>query len=116
MTNSSAIKWTICHSERYFHSAREFHPERWLPSGHIFSESAYKNDNKEASKPFILGTRACLGVTLAYMEMRIILARLVWEFDWSCEDKMVDWEVEAKFSGLSWKKPELRVRFHPASR
>lgn len=47
---------------------------------------------KEASKPFSLRPRACLGINLAYMEMRVALARLVWKFDLELVNKEVNWE------------------------
>ena len=69
------------------------------------------HDLKEASKPFELGPRACLGINLAYLEMRIILAKLVWSFEWELVED-IDWEEETRMY-LLWKKPELRVRFRP---
>jgi len=101
--------------EKYFHNAREFHPERWLPEDHPLYDEAYRNDVKDASKQFLVGPRACLGINLAYMEMRIILARMVFEFDWDLVSQDVDWERDNKLKML-WQKPELRVRFRPAVR
>jgi hypothetical protein len=49
------------------------------------------------------------------MEMRFILARLVWEFDWQLLVKGVDWERNAEVK-LLWRKPELEVRFKVAVR
>lgn len=57
----------------------------------------------------------CLGINLAYMEMRIILSRLVWEFDWELKNTDLDWERDTELK-LLWKKPDLRVRFKPVVR
>jgi len=114
-TTVSISPWTQTHSEEYFGDARGFHPERWLPEYHPLYDAAYKNDVKDASKPFLIGPRACLGINLAYMEMRIILARLVWEFDWELLSKEVDWERDTEVK-LLWRKPELKVRFKTAVR
>ena len=84
-----------------------FIPERWL-------EGSGYNDLKEASKPFELGPRVCLGINLAYLEMRIILAKLVWLFEWELL-KDVDWEAETKMYVL-WQKPELKVRYRLVDR
>lgn len=84
-----------------------FIPERWL-------EGSGYHDLKEASKPFELGPRVCLGINLAYLEMRIILAKLVWGFEFDLM-KDVDWEEETRLY-LLWKKPELKVRFRPVER
>lgn len=97
-------------SEEAFRDALEFHPERWLPSGHPLYNPRYKDDNKDAHKPFSVGPRACLGINLAYMEMRVVLARMIWEFDWELVTKDLVWERDSKLHVL-WKKPELRVKF-----
>jgi cytochrome P450 len=114
-TTVSVAGWTNTHSEQYFHDARGFHPERWLPEDHPLYDQAFQYDVKDASKPFSNGPRACLGINLAYMEMRIILARLVWEFDWELVSQNLDWERDTQMR-LLWHKPELRVRFKPAKR
>ena len=45
--------WASTKSETNFHKPYEYHPERWIdPEWH---------DNKEASQPFSLGSRGCLG-------------------------------------------------------
>jgi cytochrome P450 len=63
----------------------------------------------------LLGPRACLGINLAYLEMRIILSRLVWEFEWELVGKGVEWERDLVLR-LLWQKPELWVRFKPVER
>lgn len=103
------------HNEEYFTDCDEFHPERWLPSSHPLYNPRYENDYKDASKPFSLGPRACLGINLAYMEMRLVLARLAWEFEWSLKSRNVVWERDSKLVVL-WKKPELRVGFRSVER
>ena len=114
-TSVSISSWAQTHSEEYFHNARGFHPERWLPDHHPLYDPDFKHDVRDASKPFSIGPRACLGINLAYMEMRIILARLVWEFDWELLSTEVDWERDNEVKTL-WRKPELRVLFKPAMR
>lgn len=45
--------WTVTHDASNFHDPYSFKPERWL-------DPACK-DNLEASQPFSLGLRGCLG-------------------------------------------------------
>lgn len=45
--------WTVTHDERNFPEATKFKPERWLDADAV--------DVKEASQPFSLGSRGCLG-------------------------------------------------------
>lgn len=49
---------------------------------------------KEAHQPFSLGPRRCLGYKLAYLELRLVLARLVCNFD-ICRP-------HGSMSGLEW--------------
>jgi cytochrome P450 len=114
-TTVSISAWTQTHSEKYFHNPRGFHPERWLPDHHPLYDPDFKNDVRDASKPFSIGPRACLGINLAYMEMRIILARLVWEFDWELLSTEIDWERDTEVK-LLWRKPKQRVRFKSTMR
>lgn len=39
------------------------------------------NDDKNASQQFSVGPRRCLGQALAYAEMRLMLASMVYSFD-----------------------------------
>lgn len=43
--------------------------------------SKYHNDKRLAMRAFSLGPRRCIGEKLAYAEMRLILATLVFEFE-----------------------------------
>ncbi|QSZ37630.1 hypothetical protein DSL72_008729 [Monilinia vaccinii-corymbosi] len=103
------------HNEAYFTDAYEFHPERWLPPSHPLYHPRYQNDNKDASKPFSLGSRGCLGVNLAYMEMRVVLSKLIWAFDWALVNEDLDWYRDAKNIAL-WTNPDLRIKFTPVER
>ena len=116
-TTVSVSGWSLTHSPTYFHKPREFRPERWLPRDHELYDEAFDADVKDASKPFSVGPRACLGINLAYLEMRIILATICWEFDleWGVGGERVEWERDVRLRFL-WQKPELRVRFTPAVR
>lgn len=54
--------------------------------------------------------------SLAYMEMRVILARFVWNFDLEFDDpaKSENWPDQKVFNLFS--KPPLEVRLIPAKR
>lgn len=67
--------WTLSHSPQFWHAPYEFHPERWLAKDDLEYSSAFAGDDKDASKPFLLGPRGCLGQNLAYVELRIVLAK-----------------------------------------
>jgi cytochrome P450 len=56
-----------------------FRPERWLKSQ---DEEAF---NRTAFNPFSYGPTSCVGRTLAYMEIRIVVASIVTNFDMSLD-------------------------------
>lgn len=64
----------------YFFLPDEFHPERWLPSDHPLYDPRFAGDVKEASKPFSLGPRWCVGANLAYQEIRYVSCLLAIHF------------------------------------
>ncbi|KAL5403457.1 hypothetical protein PMIN06_009756 [Paraphaeosphaeria minitans] len=103
-TLTSTQSWSSKRDPRYWHRPDDFLPERWIGEGF--------GDRKEAFNPFLLGPRGCLGINLAYLELRVILAKMVWAYEWEMVDKDVDWIRDNKMY-LLWKKPEMKMRFHP---
>ena len=103
----STSNYSTSRDPRYWTAPNDFIPERWLEG------SAY-SDMKEASKPFSLGPRVCLGINLAYLEMQIILAKMLWHFDLQM-GRDFDWIKENRLH-LFWTKPALEVRFTPVAR
>lgn len=96
--------WVTHHDERYWHDAGSFKPERWIGDG--------SGDNKDAFQPFSLGPRSCIGVNLAYLEIRIVLAKMVWMYDWELVNQDVELDRDSRLR-LLWKTPKVIVRYHP---
>ena len=48
---------------------------------------------------------------MAYAEMRLILAHVVWKFDFELVDNSDDWFKTQK-TYLAWEKPPLMVNIH----
>lgn len=65
--------WATYRAKRNFVDPERFLPARWLDDG--------VGDDKAAFHPFALGPHNCPGQNLAWLELRLILARLLWEFD-----------------------------------
>ncbi|KAI3392899.1 hypothetical protein diail_4986 [Diaporthe ilicicola] len=84
-----------------------FEPSRWIEPGKVRPYSA----------PFIIGPRMCVGVNLAWMEMRITLAKMVYVFDWESigEVEGGDWLEQCQLLQL-WKKPKLMIRYTPRTK
>ncbi|KAK3693167.1 cytochrome P450 [Podospora appendiculata] len=105
--------WALNYSTGNFAVPDEFIPERWVEDGR---DPKFDNDRREALQPFSVGPRNCIGKNLAYVEMRLILARLVWNFDLSLadEDNWKNWITDSRCFNL-WLKEPLPVQLTPAS-
>lgn len=113
-TTVAVPPWVSTHSPLNFHNPYEFRPERWLGEDNEFS-----NDRLNASLPFGTGPRVCIGRNLAYMEMRLISANLLFNFDIELdrgeyEAKNDVWGLDGNLKTFkifhSMTKPELWVR------
>ncbi|KAF5492575.1 Cytochrome P450 monooxygenase 1 [Colletotrichum siamense] len=102
-------QWATYHDERNFKNPFKFHPERFL------GDPEYATDKREALQPFHLGPRNCLGRNLAYVEMRIMLARMIWNFDLVLADDSQDW-MERQMIYVLWAKGALNVYLKPVVR
>ncbi|KAK8011892.1 hypothetical protein PG989_000152 [Apiospora arundinis] len=98
--------WTVHHDPNSFTLPDFFVPERWL------GDERFKNDRLDAVEPFSAGPRNCIGRNLAYAEIRMVLARLVWNFDMEISQEDKDWVVDQKAYTV-WDKPELHVWLKP---
>lgn len=95
-------QWAMYHNDAHFKDPFSFRPERWL------GDPEFANDHKEALQPFHIGPRNCLGRNLAYLEMRIILARVLWNFDMRIAEQSLDWMGKQRVFNF-WEKGPLYV-------
>ncbi|KAI0836314.1 cytochrome P450 [Hypoxylon sp. FL0890] len=96
----------VNYSERNFSKPEEFHPERFL------GDKEFATDDLSAMQPFSVGPRNCIGRNLAYAEMRLILARILYKFDIELAPGSEDWMKNQKFYSL-WDKPALPMYLKP---
>ncbi|KAJ2900598.1 cytochrome p450 [Zalerion maritima] len=66
-------------------------PEKFVPERFTREDPEYANDAIEALKPFMSGTRDCIGKNLGMFEMRLALARFLFNFDIELVDESVGW-------------------------
>ena len=85
VTISSPLS-SLHHDRRLFSEPQKFIPERWLPDADIYPDEHH--NLKDFVHPFSLGGRACIGRNLAYMELSIVIAALILEFEWSLDDSV----------------------------
>ena len=95
------------HNPKGFTDPDVFHPERWLPSTHPRYDARFQNDNRAAVKPFSHGTRDCVGKKLAYAEMRVIIAKILHEFEFEFTYPQENWHRQMAF--LAWEKVPLMI-------
>lgn len=101
-TRIGIAQYPAYHSARNFKNPNVYKPERFL------GDREYEDDKRSVIQPFSVGPRNCIGQNLAMAEIRTILARLVWHFDFTLEDNMANWEHQKVF--ILWEKPSLMVR------
>ncbi|KAI4861513.1 putative cytochrome P450 [Hypoxylon rubiginosum] len=90
------------------YAPERFAPERWM------EDPEYKTDQRDAMQPFSTGPRNCIGRNLAYAETRLILARLVYNFDMSLAADSDHWLHNQK-AYIVWDKPPLNVHLKPVA-
>lgn len=100
-------QWSASRSARNWTDPLSFWPERWLRETRKEKEK-FGKDDQSASQPFGVGPRNCIGRNLAYAEMRLILARLLWNFDFELAPGSEGWE-EAQPATIIWQKSPLMV-------
>jgi len=93
--------WHLHHDARSFAEPNEFRPERFMPGAPAIPRSAYL--------PFGAGPHFCLGQHFATIEMALIAAHLVQNFDISLEEGTV--LPEAAVDIALKPKTTLRARF-----
>ncbi|KAF2662135.1 benzoate 4-monooxygenase cytochrome-like protein P450 [Lophiostoma macrostomum CBS 122681] len=76
-----------------------FIPERWINS--------LPGDDQSSFHPFLFGRHSCIGLRLAWAEMRITLARLLFTFDVSPADDVKDFGEQQTF--IFWQKLPLKL-------
>ncbi|KAF2653597.1 cytochrome P450 [Lophiostoma macrostomum CBS 122681] len=86
-----------------FRNPNSFIPERFL-------DLDPKANDMSAFQPFGIGRHSCIGIKLAYGEMRYILARLLFAFDISLADPNDKWDWGEQETHIFWEKRPLRVK------
>lgn len=89
----------------YWVDPESFRPERWIGDG-------LPGDDRRAFQPFSTGPRACLGLNMAYLELRLAVAKMVWLYDLEKAHDIDDLRGACEDIGL-WRKPNVLVKFHP---
>ena len=103
----STPAYALMHDSRYWSNPEDFIPERWIEN-----ERGNETCTKAAWVPFSYGSRVCIGQSLAIMELRLIVATLLLNFDVECLEEN---PKEPDWSGVGARGP-LPVRMIPIKR
>ncbi|KAH7120708.1 putative cytochrome P450 [Dactylonectria macrodidyma] len=101
----SVWQWAANHHAHMWKDPLGYRPERFL------QDPQFADDKLDALQPFAVGPRNCIGRNLANSEMRLILARLILNFDMRLVDENVDWMDQNIY--MFWEKKPLNVYLTP---
>ncbi|KAI0120633.1 isotrichodermin C-15 hydroxylase [Xylariales sp. AK1849] len=101
--------WSMNHSKENWKGPWTFDPTRFLADPKEASELGNRLD---ALQSFNVGPRNCIGRNLAYSEMRLILARIIYDFDMELLDDSQHWIEKQKAYPL-WDRKPLNVYLTP---
>ncbi|VUC26534.1 unnamed protein product [Clonostachys rosea] len=104
------VPWATFRNPDHFLMPDSYYPERWLKPEHPLHETRFAKDNRSVFKPFSNGPRDCIGKNLAYSEMRLIVAELLYRFDVELLPGQEDWHAKQN-AFLIWEKGPLFVKF-----
>ncbi|KUJ17796.1 cytochrome P450 [Mollisia scopiformis] len=80
-TDVGVAAYALQHNAAYHPEPSRFIPERWIPdSGPGITQDSVSVTNS-AFSPFSIGSRACIGKPLAYAEVMMALARVVYRYE-----------------------------------
>jgi cytochrome P450 len=99
--------YAIQHDPTYFPSPYAFNPDRWIRSD---SPGETKSPAMAALNPFSIGPRRCAGRSMALLELRLLVARTLFGFDFRLADGQ-----ELRGKTMYEAKDEFRLYSHVTS-
>ncbi|KAK2606432.1 hypothetical protein QQS21_003125 [Conoideocrella luteorostrata] len=105
----AVAQWAAYHSPDHFAKPQEYHPERWLEKP---ANKGFENDCLKVFQPFGVGHRDCIARNLAHVESRLVLAKLIWNFNIRVRAGHEKWREQQK-SYLLWDKKDFFATMEP---
>jgi cytochrome P450 family 12 len=91
--------------EKHFAKSKEFIPERWMKDSTDPQCPHAKDSHPFSYLPFGFGSRACIGKRIAELELEVILAKTICNFN-------VEWnQPDIKIKGVLTNYPESDMKF-----
>ncbi|KAF2164203.1 hypothetical protein M409DRAFT_68079 [Zasmidium cellare ATCC 36951] len=115
VTHSTKLQKLTDEIRSTFSSETEISIERLqaLPYLNACLEESLRMEKKSGFSPFSTGPRACLSKNMAYHEMRLILTKVLYNFDLELCEESQSWIQHKIF--IMWEKPPLYCRLRPVS-
>jgi cytochrome P450 len=110
---------TLGRSAKYFHDPMHFRPERYLPSSHPLYDKRFSGDSIKGLPEFNLGPRACIGRELGWVEARLFMSKVLWQFDVvKAQGETLNMDgMERDLTHFGFLiKPQFMVQFVPVQR
>lgn len=79
-TQLSTAFWAMHYNPEYYPEPLQFRPERWIV-GEAGSTTESVALAESAFCAFSAGSRGCVGKNMAWLEMRIVIAKTLWKFE-----------------------------------
>ena len=99
----------ISHLGTYFADYNFTKPHGFIPERHIDkTDPLFQGDNYSAYQPWSVGVRNCIGRNLAYAELRLTLAKVLWHFDLVLDEARTGDFLDQKIWSI-WAKRQLYV-------
>lgn len=73
--------YAIHHNAQYFPGPFSYEPTRWLADLASPTLAPFVEEARSAFAPFSIGPRGCIGKGMAYLELSISIARVLWEYE-----------------------------------
>jgi len=111
-TNVGVHQWSLYRDPNKFHRPNEFLPERWLKTSKSDPSSPFYRDDLSAVQSFSVGMWSCIGKQLAYGELRVIIAKMCWNFDMSVavDGRDVEWEDQKSWFLVEKQAFDVRLK------
>ncbi|POS72720.1 isotrichodermin C-15 hydroxylase [Diaporthe helianthi] len=107
-TTVSIYPYVAGMSSENFRDPYTYDPLRFL------GEAKYAKDKFEASQPFGMGPRSCLGRSLAFAQLRALMCRILFTFDLELAEESKNW-LEQRHQ-IIWEKRPLLVHLKVAEK
>lgn len=100
--------YAIHHNASYYPEPYAFRPERWIVGPE--SSKAAVDAARTAFSAFSIGPVGCMGKNLAYMELMVTMARIIWNLDFMLDDQAVKLEEHEAYLRSYRKHAEYEYR------